>query len=186
MEPVEPVQMNIYQSNAYRKDLSSLHFDDERRVQERQQVKNQQSCISVYVAYPTIRSRNFEHQSRHGNSIQYMARETLKLKKLHRTNQDSNFLGGSLSNKDNVWAPIQFTRESQPQHLKRWFFLKNRSIHLHINSTSVFRLVKRNSLRFSNIKINKLLPAPVQCLVGQIQVQKPILVVDTGQMPDHI
>ena len=34
-EPVEPVQMIIYQSNTYRKDLSWLHFDDEPRVQER-------------------------------------------------------------------------------------------------------------------------------------------------------
>ena len=32
---VEPVQMNSYQSNTYRKDLSWLHFNDEARVQER-------------------------------------------------------------------------------------------------------------------------------------------------------
>ena len=44
VEPVQPVQMNIYQSNIYRKDLTWLNFDDEQRVQERQQVKNQQSC----------------------------------------------------------------------------------------------------------------------------------------------
>ena len=47
MEPVQRVQMNIYQSNTYRKNLSCLHFDDELRVQERQQMKDQQSCISV-------------------------------------------------------------------------------------------------------------------------------------------
>ena len=35
VEPVEPVQMNIYQSNTYRKDLHLLHCDDEPRVQER-------------------------------------------------------------------------------------------------------------------------------------------------------
>ena len=58
VEPVEPVQMNIYQSNTYRKDLSRLHFDDEPRVQERQQVKDQQSCIFASVAYPTIPSSN--------------------------------------------------------------------------------------------------------------------------------
>ena len=45
VEPVESVQMKIYQSNTYRKDLLSwLHFDDEPRVQERQQVIDQQSC----------------------------------------------------------------------------------------------------------------------------------------------
>ena len=36
VEPTEPVQINIYSSNTYRKDLSWLHFDDETRVQERQ------------------------------------------------------------------------------------------------------------------------------------------------------
>ena len=48
VEPVEPVQMNIYQSNT----------DDKPRLKERQQVKDQQSCISVFVAYPMIPSSN--------------------------------------------------------------------------------------------------------------------------------
>ena len=42
----------------------------------------------------------------------------LRRKKLHRTNQGCNFLGGSFSNRDNVRAPIQFRKESQPQLLK--------------------------------------------------------------------
>ena len=49
-EPVQSVQMNIDQSNFYRKDLSWLHFDNEPRVQERKQVKDQQSYVSVSVA----------------------------------------------------------------------------------------------------------------------------------------
>ena len=81
----------------------------------------------------------------------------LRRKKLHRSNQGSNFLRGSFSNRDNVRAPIQFRRESQPQHLKRCCILKNRPIHFHINSTSVFRPVKRNQLSFSRIKNNSLL-----------------------------
>ena len=56
MEPAEPVQMNIYQSNTYRKDVSWPHFDDEPRVQERQQMKDQQSYISIFAAYLTIPS----------------------------------------------------------------------------------------------------------------------------------
>ena len=41
VEPVaEPVQMNIYRSNTYIKDLSWLHFEDELRVQEKQQAKD--------------------------------------------------------------------------------------------------------------------------------------------------
>ena len=39
------VQMNIYQSNTYRKDLSWLNFDVESRIQEKQQMKEQQSYI---------------------------------------------------------------------------------------------------------------------------------------------
>ena len=59
VEPVEPVLKNIYQSNTYRKDLSWPHFDDEPRVQEKQQVKDQQSCISVFVACLTNPSSNW-------------------------------------------------------------------------------------------------------------------------------
>ena len=36
VEPVKQVQMNIYKSNTYRKDLSWLHFDDEPRVGSRE------------------------------------------------------------------------------------------------------------------------------------------------------
>ena len=59
VKPVEPVQMNIYQSNTYTKDLSWLCFDNAPRVQDRQQVTGQQSCISVFVAYPTFPSSNW-------------------------------------------------------------------------------------------------------------------------------
>ena len=85
----------------------------------------------------------------------------LRRKKLPRMNQGSNFLGGSFSNRQNVRAPIQFRRESPPQHLKRLFFLKNRPIHFHINGISVTRSVKRNYLSFSSTEINKTLPVPV-------------------------
>ena len=73
VETVEPVQMNIYQSNIYRKDLSWLHFKDEPRVQERQQVKDQKSKISVFPSYLTFSSSGYEHQPRHDNSIQCKA-----------------------------------------------------------------------------------------------------------------
>ena len=49
MEPVESVQMNIYRSNTYKKDLSWLYFNKEPRVQERKQVKDQQSYIPIFV-----------------------------------------------------------------------------------------------------------------------------------------
>ena len=40
--------------------------------------------------------------------------EQRKRKKAHRTDEDSNFFGGSLSNRDNVKVPFQFRRGSQP------------------------------------------------------------------------
>ena len=58
----------------------------------------------------------------------------LRRKKLHIKNRLFNSLGGFFSNRDNVRAPIQFRRESQPQHLKRQFFLTNKPINFHINS----------------------------------------------------
>ena len=58
-------------------------------------------------------------------------------KKLLTTDQGSNFLGGTFSNKDKESATIQLRRQSQSQHLKRLFFFKNRPINFHINSTSV-------------------------------------------------
>ena len=56
MEPAFPGQMNIYQSNTYRKYLSWPHFDDEPRAQERQKMKEQQTYISVSVIYLTYPS----------------------------------------------------------------------------------------------------------------------------------
>ena len=56
----------------HRKDLSWLR-EDEPRVQERKQVKDQQFCISFFIVYPTISSSNQKHQSRHDDSIRCMA-----------------------------------------------------------------------------------------------------------------
>ena len=72
VEPVEPLQMNIYQINIYRKSLSWLHFEDEPRGQERHQVKEKQQYISVFIVYLTTPSNNWEYQLRHDNIISCM------------------------------------------------------------------------------------------------------------------
>ena len=114
--------MNNYQSNTYRKDLSWLHFDNEPRVKKRHPVNNQQYCISVSVAYPTIPSSNYPDMTTVFHAWLYSRfieiQSNLRRKKLHRMNPGSNFLGGSFSNMDNVRVPIQFRTESQVQHLK--------------------------------------------------------------------
>ena len=54
---MQPVQMNIYQINALRKDLKWFDFDDEPRVQGKQKMKDhRQSYIFVSVAYITTPS----------------------------------------------------------------------------------------------------------------------------------
>ena len=84
---------NIYQSNTYRKDLSWPHFDNEPRVQEKQQVKDQQSCISVSVACLTIPIATGGTSSDmvavfytwvYGRFLEIQS--NLRRKKLHRTN----------------------------------------------------------------------------------------------------
>ena len=49
MEPAESFLKKISQSYTFGKDLSRPHFDDEPRVQEKQEVKDQQSCTSPDV-----------------------------------------------------------------------------------------------------------------------------------------
>ena len=74
-------------------------------------------------------------------------------------------------------APIQFRKESQPHHFKRWFLPQEQTFHFHINSTSLIKPFEQNQLSFPSSEINNPLPAPVQCLADQSQVQKPIQVV---------
>ena len=52
--------LNIYQSNivSFWKDLSWPDFNDEPRVQEKQEVRDQQSCIFVFVPCLTIPGSN--------------------------------------------------------------------------------------------------------------------------------
>ena len=53
-----------------------------------------------------------------------MGESNLRRKKLHGTNQGSNFLGENFSNRDNLRALVRFRRESQPTILKDDFSSK--------------------------------------------------------------
>ena len=158
VEPVEPVQLNIFQSNTYRKVLRWLHFNDQPKVQERQQVKDQESCLSVFVAYLTIPSSNQKHQPRFHTwaYVRFIEiQSNPRRKKPYITNQGSNFLGGSFNNKDNVRGPIQFRRELSI--FKDDF--SNPSIFTSIAPT--IRPAKQNQQSFSCIEINMPITAPV-------------------------
>ena len=102
METVEPVLKNIYQSNTYRKYLIWPHFNIVPRVQEKQQVKDQQSHIFLQVA---TRGNSPDmtivfHTWTYGRFIEIES--NLTRKKLYRTNLSSSFLGGSFSYRDDV------------------------------------------------------------------------------------
>ena len=70
VEPVESVLKNIYQSNTYRKDLSWPHFNNAPRVQEKQQVKDQQFCLLVFVVCVIIPSSGDRATSGERNFIE--------------------------------------------------------------------------------------------------------------------
>ena len=178
MEPVEPVQKNIYQSNTYRKDLSRPHFDDEPRVQEKQEVKDQQSCTSpdvTTVLHTRAYGRFIEIQSNLRRNFTERIKAPIFLEAVLAIEIER--LQESQSNLEEKVNPSILKDDFSPR--------TDRPIHFPINSTSVIRSVKRNQFCFSSIEINKPLPAPVQCLAGQIQVQKPILLVATDQMLDQ-
>ena len=164
--------MNIYQSNTYWKELGLFYFGNETRVQKTQQRKNQQTCIFVFVAYLTFPSSRSEHQLRYdnGDPCRIYGRFIEIQSNLRR-----KLFGRSFSNIDNVTVPIQFRRERQPQHFKRWFFLKNRPIHFYIGQTKQVELFHHWNQQAASCS-----SLQGQYLVDQIQVQKPILVADTA------
>ena len=63
-------------------------------------------------------------------------------KKFHRTNQESNFLGGSFSNRGIVRAQSNLEKKVNPSILKDDFSSRTDSSNFHINNTSVIRPVK--------------------------------------------
>ena len=111
MEPVQSIQMNIYRSNTCRKDLNWLHFDNDPKVQESQQVKDQQSHISVSVVYLTYLSSTSPGKTTVLHACQYGSiidiKSNLWRKKPYKMNQVSNLLRSSFSNRGNVRAPNQ-------------------------------------------------------------------------------
>ena len=79
-EPVQPIQMGIYLSNAYKIYLHQPAFDDQPKVQERQKLQDELfymplSNISIGTTSPDVTT-----VSMHRHMVHY-----------HRTNQGSNF-----------------------------------------------------------------------------------------------
>ena len=105
-EPSEPVDMNTYQINNYRKNVTRLHFEDEPKVQGRQLVKDQRSCISLSVAYLTTPTSNQEHQPRDDNSIPCMTAWQIYTEQLQEKETSCNELR----------TTIQVSRKSERQH----------------------------------------------------------------------
>ena len=72
IEPVQPVQMSIYKSNTYKKDLSWLYFRAESKFQRRRKQMNDKQCFTpVSVGYQAYSNSKWKVQSRNdkNNSI---------------------------------------------------------------------------------------------------------------------
>ena len=173
---------------------TSVHFKDEPRIQERHKWRTnslEYPSLSYIQQFQLATRSTSPDMTTLFHAWQYVRfieiQSNLRSNKIHSRNQELSFLGGSFSNRGNARLPIQFWRESQPQHLKRWLFLNNSPIRFHVSSSSVIRLVIRNKSSCSSIEVNEPLPALIsQSLVDQIQVQKPILLFPWDQMTDHI
>ena len=128
-------------SNTYTKDLSWLHFEDEPRVQKRQQVKDEQSCMSVFVC-----------------SLSY-------------SNSKKQLGGVPAQTWKEYGRMVDLAIEIQSNHSRK---KRGEWIEAPIFLEAVLA-----------IEIKLQIPSP-QCLVDQIQVKLPILIVATDQMPGHI
>ena len=157
METAQPVYTNIYQISTYRKDLSRLHFDDDPGIQEaasegRPSVPSKFSRpipISIFdLTYPSS-SWEQVYAMLHGGFIEI--KSNLRRKKLHNTNQCSNFLWSSFRGRDNVKGPINL-EEINSHSILKTFFCKNKSVHIHISSIGVTRSVKETSWIFPALK----------------------------------
>ena len=76
-------------------------------------------------------------------------RVTFSKSKLHRMNQNSSFLEGSFSNRDNFKVPIQLRKESQSQYLKRSH-----------QQCQCYQTGQMKPVKFFSMEINKPFPAP--------------------------
>ena len=127
----------------------NLHFDDDPSVLERQQIKGQHFCILVFVAYSTIPSNNQDHQSnirrkkRHMSCRQFQPQR--KCKSLNRLQK----------------------RKSTSASQRTIFLQEQAHTFSHHQHQLIVRLIKRNQLSFSGIKI-KALPVPVDS-VSQVR-----------------
>ena len=75
----------------------------------------------------------------------------------------------------------------EEQEVEQITWCDSRPIHCSLNSTSVIRLVKRNKIGFfQHWNQQDTFCYSLKCLVDQIQVQQPCLVIAPDQMPDHI
>ena len=89
-------------------------------------------------------------------------------KKLYRENHDSNFLGGSFSNRDNVRASIQFKKSIAPI------------------APILLERSNEDSCVFPALKLaSYFLPQSTQCPIDQIQAQQPFPTVATDQIPGN-
>ena len=110
----------------------------------------------------------------------------LRKKKLHRTNQGSSLLRSSFSNRDDVIASIQSSRESQPNISTEDFSSRTDPTTFTSIAPVLYLTIQKKPVEFFQHWTQQAASCPSpQCLKNQIQVQKSILVAATYQIPDH-
>ena len=138
-----------YQINTNRKDESRLHFNYEPRVQQRQQVQEQQSYLSVFVALLLFPSNS------PGMITVFYARSYGDLQRQGATSGKTNFV-----KRIKVQRQSQQQRQCKSSNLiqKRKTVLKDVlkvDFSSRTNPSTVIRLFKQNNLSFSSTEINK-------------------------------
>ena len=93
--------------------------------------------IPVAVAYPADPSSNYVHMTTVLHGIPH--RRFIKIKgnpeKRNFIEWRLQFSGSNFIKRDSVKTTIQFMRERQSRHLKKWFFANDGPIYFYINGT---------------------------------------------------
>ena len=117
VEPVQPVQMKIYQSNTYRIELSLLHLYNEPKIKK---AVSERSTVPVSPACLTYPSSNQEHYPDmatvllarlNGKFVEVKRKITRK--EVHRTKQSFNYIGSSFKIKEKMQDPQSNLEEKE-------------------------------------------------------------------------
>ena len=142
--------------------LHWLNFNYEPRLHERQQVMEQQSYISISLAYLINPSSSQEYQPRHDNitpskTVRQIYRDKEQPEQ-KETSQNKSILQLSRRQFQQQSRCMSLSSKEKRKTVPRSqikISFKKRPIHFHTNSTALIRPVKQNKFSFSSMETNK-------------------------------